>query len=155
MSSFPSGATSSPVGSINVSALDLAGQFARRSNNSERYEIATRYIYRPRKKNLLLRVFARCEEKMRSGRRRKNFKKKKKKGEEAAALTHAPNAVQNKAIGKKSVEPGINKPSPQMPSIVPCLDKVSKSGWKMQAPFLSVWNYYPFVSSQAALSCTS
>lgn len=42
-----------------------------------------------------------------------------------------------------------------MPSIVPCLDKVSKSGWKMQAPFLSVWNYYPFVLSQALLSFTS
>lgn len=56
---------------------------------------------------------------------------------------------------KKSVKPGINNPSPQMPSIVPCLDKVSKSGWKMQAPFLSVWNYYPFVLSQALLSSTS
>lgn len=42
-----------------------------------------------------------------------------------------------------------------MPSIVPCLDKGSKSGWKMQAPFLSVWNYYPFVLSQALLSFTS
>lgn len=52
----------------------------------------------------------------------------------------------------KSVKLGINNPSPQMPSIVPCLDKASKSGWKMQAPFLSVWNYYPFVLSQALLS---
>ena len=42
-----------------------------------------------------------------------------------------------------------------MPSIVPCLDKVSKSGWKMRAPFLSVWNYYPFVLSQALLCSTS
>lgn len=38
----------------------------------------------------------------------------------------------------KSVKAGINNPSPQMPSIVPCLDKVSKSGWKMRAPFLCV-----------------
>lgn len=50
---------------------------------------------------------------------------------------------------------GINNPFPQMPSIVPCLDKASKSGWKMQAPFLSVWNYYPFVLSQALLSSLS
>lgn len=53
---------------------------------------------------------------------------------------------------QKSVKLGINNPFPQMPSIVPCLDKASKSGWKMQAPFLSVWNYYPFVFSQALLS---
>lgn len=63
--------------------------------------------------------------------------------------------AQNKAIGKKSVKLGINNPFPQMPSIVPCLDKASKSGWKMQAPFLSVWNYYPFVLSQALLSSPS
>lgn len=49
---------------------------------------------------------------------------------------------------------GINNPFPQMPSIVPCLDKASKSGRKMQAPFLSVWNYYPFVLSRALLSCS-
>lgn len=42
-----------------------------------------------------------------------------------------------------------------MPSIVPCLDKVSKSGCKMRAPFLSAWNYYPFVLSQALLCSTS
>lgn len=56
---------------------------------------------------------------------------------------------------QKSVMLGINNPFPQMPSIVPCLDKASKSGWKMQAPFLSVWNYYPFVLSQALLSSLS
>lgn len=55
----------------------------------------------------------------------------------------------------KSVKPGINNLSSQMPSIVPCLDKVSKSGEKMRAPFLCVWNYYPFVLSQALLCSTS
>lgn len=65
------------------------------------------------------------------------------------------NPLQNKTIGKKSVKPGINSFFPQMPSIVPCLDKASKSGWKMGAPFLSVWNYYPFVLSLPLLSSSS
>lgn len=56
---------------------------------------------------------------------------------------------------QKSVKLGINSPFPQMPSIVPCLDKASKSGWKMQAPFLYVRNYYPFVLSGALLSSSS
>lgn len=38
----------------------------------------------------------------------------------------------------KSVRHGINNPFPKMPSIVPCLDKAAKSGWKMRVPFLSM-----------------
>lgn len=85
---------------------------------------------------------------------RRKLRGKRERESETYAHTHQMRH-KTRQLAKKSVKPGINNPSPQMPSIVPCLDKVSKSGWKMQAPFLSVWNYYPFVLSQALLSSTS
>lgn len=140
MSSFPprtKSATSGPVGSIHISALNLTGRFALCSNNSKskkKIAISTCvHLVQWWGHNTCTQLVWVFHNMCWRGR-----KKNTKRGN-----------------WQKSVRPGINNPAPQMPSIVPCLDKVSKSGWKMQAPFLSVWNYYPFVLSQALLSSTS
>lgn len=108
VSSFPSSATSSPVGSINMTALDLVGQFALCTNNLKWGQ--------RRKNNTSMCNFVQVSA---TGRSFSSMRVAPQKNGIAHRHTHTHTKLHHKTRQlAKSVKPRINNPSP--PNAIHC-----------------------------------